>query len=879
MKKYKRYKIILPLIVLILCQSLILSDCFWCVHSIKSCLEFEQKNTLAPGLNLNKQEIAHIYRLFFQDSASLDKPSKSNVPENGDRRDFLIGLASAFTLKGFSDLFGRGASNVSAQEKMFEHPCDLVLDFGAKVDSSALKRYAKIIEKHKLLRFVTIMDDENTTKLVLSLGEPEIGMEVVSKNLNRDLKRSGLKTLEIVSSSAVWEQTKTFREIKAFINTVDIISVDLGQGKINKKELQELFQAVTYVESRFKHWEKGFMPRTYKLVSSETGASGVMQIVKASALKQVAFWVFGGADNLKKNVSGGWVRHQQVLKAVEKVKKEYLEDYLVAGRINDQQKKELAVKAIIKNTIQDSFWKEQGVYVNIYYLLALWQAEFGLDENIAREIVGLIAAQNLAVEGEAGGCMPDTYLEAKKQVSRERLRNALVYEVVGKEIINKIQRQGGTVAQKHKKMMEVLLKQTKEDKSYNQKIGGLYLFFQYDRTRRLKLTRKGNNYALKEGVLADPFEYGYDHLLSAAAAYNSGWSTVKQELLLSGPDWAQNIVGVRPENPREPINYVRKYLEFTLRHTGYLTEQRNSLRCALNTERYKRIYKTRKRQLFEYCETKKRYINGRLIKRHKQYKKNPINSFNYKIDSQLASLLSAILGTEYVDSFISSYDQWDEHILSSTEPTFNILAMKITNKNCPAYLYQNQGEALLNYLRKNGYTTSCNVLEQKINEYRSLWQQRLKIEEQAAELKRKQVEAEKANKEKQLWLYARDIGLKGFAGLSILSALFFIIRRRIKLSRNVNKDRKKQSPRIRSSSRIEKSPMYFRGKNKRRSRPNMVQKLFKRYLKQKRKQPKDKFYPEEKINLGPRIFDKQTSPFIIKKRRLNDSGQSIAQAV
>ncbi len=725
-----------------------------------------------------------------------------------DRRQFLKQLVG---IPAFLTVLGTNKREASAQGNIFEDPRDLILDFGQAIDSTVLEKYISVIKEQGLLEFSSVIQNDSDTMIIVKLGENKVDAEVVAGRLNKALsgKISFAKKFKCVKSSIIWEETKTYKEIENFVNRVARISDSLGMGRVNRDNLRTLLEGVTYVESKYLHWERRF--GKIKPIESYTGAIGATQLVKSKAVKHIAELVFKHKDGL--------IKYSSIISELKRVLEEknpeenYLSAYFEAG--DDTVLQRYAVEKLRRKILANPLLKG----VNLYYALSLWlilvenkkiSTTLKIDRKIIEQIANIAQSDSNVISGK-GAYKPKNLHEAECRCGQDLLRAEVIFRMLGEEVIKDI-------AIKHKtnsKRFEVLFNYMKvkvfNDKSYNQKVGYVYLFYLWDRARRLQLKKREQGYAFTE-ELPEYFEFNsrsFDERLAAAAAYNSGWSTVSKALKGFGaekdkdtiPRWIKNMIGPNRRNPREPINYLRTYLEYILHYKSVLVDKDYNLMCALIEERYNRLrYVATKKgpRLIEYSKI----ITSDGQKRYTESERSKDDLFNYK----LASLLASLLGSDYVDSYIISWGMpgWEDNILSSTAPTFKWLAKRMYNEES---VYREKGEQVLNYFRDNKkqYGKSLAALENSISaltKHKEPWivlQKKIK-----AEAKRQKIRGY------LVWgfKYATPVFLAGL----IPAALGYIIYRRLKREKASKVGEAVKTPKPKKRQVIYKPPALYKSK-------------------------------------------------------------------
>jgi len=693
-----------------------------------------------------------------------------------ERREFLKWLSGTSV---FLTALGAGKREASAQNNIFEDPRDLILNFGQAIDNTVLEKYISVIKKQKLLEFSSVIQNDYDTTIIVKLGESRVDAEVIAGRLNRALsgKISFAKKFKCVKSSIMWEETKTYKEIENFVGRVANISDALGMGRLNTDNLGTLLEGVTYVESKYLHWERSF--GKIKPIESYTGAIGATQLVKSKAVKHIAELVF--------KHRGGLVNYSNIILELKRVleqenpKDNYLSAYFEAG--DDPVLQRYAVEKLRRKILANPLLEG----VNLYYALSIWlilvenkkiSTTLKIDRKIIEQIADIAQSAGNVWSGE-GAYKPQNLHEAECRCRQDLLRAEVIFRVLGEEIIKDIAVKYKTNSKRFEALFNYMKKKVYDDKSYNQKVGYVYLFYLWDRGRRLELKKREQGYVFTE-ELPEYFEFnsrGFDERLAAAAAYNSGWRTVSRALRGFGaekdkgtiPGWIKNMIGPNRRNPREPINYLRTYLEYTLHYKNVLAEKDYNLMCALIEERYNRLrYVVTKRgpRLIEYSKI----ITSDGQKRYAKPKRSGNDPFNHK----LASLLASLLGSDYVDSYIISWGMagWEDNILSSTTPTFRWLAKRMYSEEG---IYYKKGQQVLDYFRKNKkqYGKSLTALEGSISAS-------IKHKESQMVLQKKIKAEAKRQKARGYLIWGLKHAMLVFSAGLVSAALGYIIHRRIK---------------------------------------------------------------------------------------------------
>ncbi|MCG2712040.1 MAG: hypothetical protein L6416_06925, partial [Candidatus Omnitrophica bacterium] len=328
------------------------------------------------------------------------------------------------------------------------------------------------------------------------------------------------------------------------------------------------------------------------------------------------------------------------------------------------------------------------------------------------------------------------------------------------------------------KLMRYLTQQM-VTKTGNPRLGYSYLTLNWDRYRRLKLSKtKKNKYELSER----PLSYfknnpnGFSVSLAAAASYNAGTGSVDEALLNFGdtvdtnniPLWIKHMIGANPRNVREPINYIRAFLEDKYNNTGKLSQEEQNIKNDLIAERYKRIYK----------------VKDRLLENRKLVRKNGVTMYadyirSDSFDHKLAALLARVIGSDYVDSFLRSHGmgkEWEKKIFSRTTPTFDMLASILSNENAPGY---DDALSLQRYLDQKHFTASLAYLDERIEYFKQQEQTRsarIELTKQIA----KEKELQKTMAFIKAWATRSAVGA---ASLAAAGAIAWIMRRRVKLGK------------------------------------------------------------------------------------------------
>ena len=794
-------KFIFNIISLVLIQAFLVMDIAWAGDvSNLFCSKKIDTAHLAPKLTLEGIDIQNFYNYFSKTSPELietiDNPLlalKKTFEEPISRRNFFrVPVNIAEVLTGVALL--KGISGAAEREVIDVKLKDLAINFENNISDSEINKYINIIRKQGLGDFYQKKATREGKVLIMEGWYP-LNAEQEIINLNNLLNKEKLdKQFQIQSSVTTWKNTVTYKTMELISKQVSTVSQKLGFEKISEGKLIELYEGVTWVESKFKHWQQDVIGRV-KPVKSYTNAIGVTQLIESQAVKQIANWVLMH--------KGGLLKYADTLRELERIiNKEYLNDpESVHSELKDfiSNKNSLIKRREFANKIRRKILANNKLIgVNLYYALAVWEfltqkKELGIEINdsLSSEISDSIKE---LIESGPGGYKPESYSLAKLQFNREYFRANLIYYVVGDELILSIIHRYKNNKDRFNALMAHFRKQIRENKVFNQRLGYIYLTIMWDWARRLDLRKNSNGKF--EFIEKDPQNQTsesrkFDEILAAAASYNSGRGTVINALENFGNTtdnqgvslWIKNMVGANPNNIREPINYLRMYLEDKFQNTGSLSGKNYIIHKNLIQERYKRLY-IKKNSLREYSQLTRQ--NG--MRRYKEYTRK--DSFDYN----LAASLARILGSGYVDSYLLSYgirtNRWETEIFYLGSPTFDLLAVsRIDDLKSPHYA---AGQELRSYLKQKGYEASLAALDNSVQKYKSE-QGLILVQEHRAQRLRDRELSQKRIAAIKYW--GSRLGIAGVLTL-LTGGTILIIGRRIKLGakpKAVNKKIKNQT--------------------------------------------------------------------------------------
>jgi len=421
--------------------------------------------------------------------------------------------------------------------------------------------------------------------------------------------------------------------------------------------------------------------------------------------------------------------------------------------------------------------------------------DVGLTEDMMREM-GDIASTLTRKEGgktvplikvEGGGYRPENRQRADLQFERDYFRFMVLWNMIGKDKIKDIL--SGKAGERKKKMLDYLEEQLDSSKSGNQTVGYTYLTIQWDKYRRLELSEKkagSGEYEFRE----QPLEYfknnshNYSVPLATAAAYNTGTKPVDTALTDFGdrtaennvPLWTKQMINRSSGNTREPINYLRMYLEDKLANRGKLSDVEYAIMKDLIEERYKRLYKRKDGVFLERRSTITK--NGK--EQYKDYVRT--DGFDYK----LASLIAQVTGSAYVDNFIGSYGfgkKWENMIFNTDayELTYDYIAAVVYDKSSPAH---QAALRLQEHLKSRGnFGQELAYLDGKIGKFAEQKEARLARIELARQLAEKAAQKKRNRKiidEMKKW---GERTLVGAAITAIAGGTVWIMKRRTELGK------------------------------------------------------------------------------------------------
>jgi len=686
-------------------------------------------------------------------------------------------------------------------------------DLIMSVDKQEFFKYSAVIDESGLINYADIKTKGNATTITIR-GVFPLNAEQLKNDFNTSFSNEGLRgRFTLKKSTADWEESLPYRVIENTALKIVAISETRGLGNINPQDLIDIFEGITFVESKFRHWQEDVVGRRSPL-KSETGAVGVTQLVESQAVEQVIRWIL--------TYKGGIDRYAEILRELERVIKAPEESTEEANassvyadlnefiRLTNRRANTEGKQLLVRKIRDKLFHNEKLIGVNLYYALATWlyvatkdkpRLKIGLTEKIAKEIADIAEKMEIVQSGE-GAYKPENFAKAKLQFNREYLRANMIYFLIGEDTIKNIVGIANA-KQRYKTLKQYFRKKIRNNKVYNQIIGYTYASILWDRARRLRLVKEKKGYdfieELPDNLPKD--SHGFSVSLKTAAEYNAGRGVVDAALRLFGteqdkkdniPLWIKQMAGVNRHNPREPINYIRMFLEYALQYKGELTAEKYTIMSGLIEERYKRIFKRKGRLIERY-----KFIKRGKAKIYAEAPEMRTDNFDYR----LASLLATILGSDYVDSFLMSYDlprRWEEKIFNSNTPTFDNLAGKISDSASP---YYQTGKSLIEHLNKRtrenkgSFSATLALLTQKINEFKA----RQKSNLFRREILRRNAERQRAYARRQkIWGFIRQWGIyigKGSLIALVTGGIGFVIYRRIK--RGAKLDRNRQKPTIR----------------------------------------------------------------------------------
>ena len=810
--KKSKFSLIFRIISLILIQSFLLLDIVWAAGGELSVAnEGAESSTLAPKITFNSKEVLDTYLYFLENSAKISEVTQAAVPSIPNeskqsaaigRRTFLkeiIGVATVLTGVNFAIPSQPQARDLTVDMR------DLVVSFNQDVTEAELNKYVAIIESQGFKGFSTVEKTETQT-LIRIQGLFPLNAEKLSHALNAQAKVRGLlRDFVITSSDSSWEKSLTYSSMQTFANKVADISSGLGFGEIDSSELVGLYEGITWVESKFHQWEKDLLGKIIP-VRSYTNAIGVTQVIESQAVTHIAEWIL--------THKGGLSRYAEIMNELERMISSEDEKVKEALKLNRkfveetaQQKKfnvyddftaynnaDLDIgkeKQIIRKIHRKINENTKLIGVNFYYALAVWeylrkrknfQAVVTADiaKSMGQTARGLTRTRNKKqvklIESGPGAYKPDNLEKAGLQFQRDYFRLNVLYEMIGPEKIIEILR--ADTDKRFDRLMSYLIQQMMT-KTGNQKLGYSYLTINWDRYRRFELVKTEKN---KYEFMERPLSYfknnsnGFSVGLAAAASYNAGTGTVDRALLNFGatvevnniPLWIKHMIGANSRNIREPINYLRAFLEDKFNNTGKLSQEDQNIKNDLIAERYKRVYKVEDR-LLENRELVRK--NG--VRMYSDY--NRSDSFDHK----LAFLLARVAGSDYVDSFLRSHGigkKWEAEIFSRTTPTFDILAFVLSNENAPGY---DDALSLQQYLDKKHFTASLAYLDERIEYFKQQEQISFARIELAKQIE-KEKEWQKTMAFMKTWVMRSAIGAASLAAAGVVA---WIMRRRVKLGK------------------------------------------------------------------------------------------------
>ncbi|MFH1062776.1 MAG: UPF0489 family protein [Candidatus Omnitrophota bacterium] len=805
--KKSKFRLIFRIISLVLIQAFLVLDFAWAIGGeFPIADKISQAATLAPKISLNTQEVWDAYVYSSQNSAKINElslPSDQpmvNIPNQSpliSRRAFfktvgqkVIGAAAVLT---GADLI---LSAPAEARDLTVALSDLVINFDKGVAEAELNKYIAIIEAQGFKELYSLEKKQAQT-LIRIKGLFPLNAEKLSYALNAQAKARGLaKGFVVTASDASWKQSLTYRSMQAFANKVARLSASLGFGEIDSPQLIGLYEGITWVESKFNQWETDAQGRI-RPVRSYTNAIGVTQVIESQAVKQIARWIVthkGGIsryaeimNELERMISSDSEKLKKSLKANKKFGEEaealkqfnvYADFAAYKNAGSDIEKQ----KQIIQRIHRKINSNPKLIGVNLYYALAVWQylqnrnnlragVTAELAESMGQTGQGLTRKNLPLIESGSGAYQPMDLEKAGLQFESDYFRLNLLYQMINPEKIAELLQ--GAESKILVNTMEYLSRQMMT-KIGNQKLGYTYLTLNWDRYRRLELRKnKNNQYEFTERPLSyfQNKPNGFSVSLAAAASYNSGTGSVDDALLNFGnavdannlPLWIKNMIGANPQNIREPINYLRVFLEDKFNNTGDLSAQEQKIKNELIAERYKRVYKIQDRLL-----EKRALIHKNKVRIYAAYRRD--DGFDYK----LAAWVAQIAGSDYVDSFLRTHGldkKWQEEILKSSQ-TLDILAPALADVNSPGYA------AAVN-IRRYLDSKQLASLAKRQEAFKSKEQARIARIELAKQIS-KEKQWQKTLEGMTSWAMRSTVGV---ASLGAAGAIAWIINRRVKLGK------------------------------------------------------------------------------------------------
>jgi hypothetical protein len=283
----------------------------------------------------------------------------------------------------------------------------------------------------------------------------------------------------------------------------------------------------------------------------------------------------------------------------------------------------------------------------------VWEKAGRITSSQANLIEKVIAQTMIKIQADEGSFKPENMENARIQYQQESLRASIVMDVVhslvSQETIEDDGRRIDISSEKNKsdRKREVLfqrLLKSSENKISNQRIGYLSFWLGLDTFRHLRLIHaRGQNTLENAFSQMSAEERGFDEFLAATAAYNGGANTVRVALRdIGSRSWFLHMIGVNEANPREPVNYVRRALEYKLQRTGKLSKYEDNILNQLIRERYKRLRLSPRNGSFIILE------QDALTRSGKDY----VAFSGDKKKYELLALVARLIGSEKVDGGI-----------------------------------------------------------------------------------------------------------------------------------------------------------------------------------------------------------------------------------
>ncbi|MCM8814161.1 MAG: hypothetical protein NC924_09575, partial [Candidatus Omnitrophica bacterium] len=485
-----------------------------------------------------------------------------------------------------------------------------------------------------------------------------------------------------------------------------VSAVSLPSADIPFIQIRSLLESLTFVESRFRQWT--IQNGEIVLLRSPTNAFGITQLTQ-SAVQQIAEWIV--------RYKGGIIRYEKMLENLKPVHDEFFSKY--RGAQSEQEKRDLVKQLCDK--IRNS---KQFVGLNVFYALAYWQhmQPISLIDDIIPAIADIAQEFVVPQDSGPGAFKPAGFAAARSQFYVEYTRYKLLCHknVVGRRTVQVLMETSAknydaaallgikTLEQfQIEKLAEYISTRAKKDKKFNQYIGYSYAVCWLNVIRHLRLEKDTSTDRWELRDHPDANDNGFDTILATAALYNGGWKTVRDSLERYGPQWYRNMVGVTKDNPREPINYIRRVLEYQLMDSPAVLTESYQLSRELIKERYQRLIIRPGVWPTEFFELDKNSASGvyRDVSR--------TDNFNY----ELAAALAEILGSDYVDPYIYSYGVtgWaDKLFQENIQTTVGLLAQRL-GPGVLLYRPVNADTQLRQLLHKAGYQEMLSAMDQLIS--------------------------------------------------------------------------------------------------------------------------------------------------------------------